>query len=129
MTLFITYLSNHITQIMEVVEQKNYLEYSTLSQLMNDEKDFKRLPIDEQEKCIQQMKEIGWIGKLYKEGKLCTDESPIYKAFLEGAGLLRLPPQQWGDHPVIVTVADMFDHLADTAIFKPAKSNDGNDDF
>lgn len=107
MKIKITYLSVNVTQCMRIVDQAMYNRYQYLNALIpkidaeKKVKDWMELNDLEKGELIIEQQTLKWIGELHKEGKLCTTESPIFKAYLTGDGVLRLPLSQGGNHLVI----------------------------
>ena len=111
MKLAVTYIKERVTQILEVVDQKIFDEYRKVQLIIPTDEELKKGKsiagwtelTDEQKKAfIKFEKEYSWVGNLYKKGALCTTESPIYKAYLAGDGILRLQETQGGNHQIII---------------------------
>lgn len=110
MKISITCIQANVTQILQVVEQQLFNYYQQIKSSIPSEKELEKgkpitgwseLTQDQRNEFFAMEKRLSWIGEMNKEGRICTTESLVYKAFLTNDGVLHLPKTQGGDHAVI----------------------------
>jgi len=94
MKLKITYLDVNITQILSIVDQMDYDNYKKAKALDSDNKAWNALNDSDREFYKKVLIDFAWTTSLFKAGKGCTTDSPIYKSLTTGE--VRLPITQGG---------------------------------